>query len=746
MKKLFALPALLLLGTALFAQNMAVKKFNTTSFKPDVRSVSELLSQKSSAEAKQHPEYGILPYNSQCLECVELIDKRTIDSRFFINPVDENHSFSQKSYFPMHYKKSAADIWRTIDPRLREKAPGVYVAENQPVPAKLDLNRKLTSLTERGFEFEFNKQLTMYFFDDNSLYTAKESGNYTNHTVGEEGLYVKNMWAGIDMEQLFTAGQVKTNYIISAPLQLPVSHGWMVIEDHFTLPAGLSVVPTGTDNLPDGLYRGSYAIKNEKGETLITYDKPVYIDAKVLGMNGVYKLLQNGNNYTLQMYVPVEWLNKADNTYPLMLDPNVYGLTKLGDFTQSGFPSASMGFTSMNLGSCDYHMNVTVPGKSTIINSYVDAEYTLTYDNTCGTPALPPPFCTFNMVDMEVRCDSCNTSTGLLSCNPANPPYTGTCTTDSNLVPAAHAIQSATLVPSTCYTPQCPDYQISFTLRNRDSICGDVCGYLCARGNMWRMAVEATIEPQYAGIPVTSHNDTLFSSIPTGNQWYRNDTLIPGATDSFFVATQEGSYYTIIDTFFCTNPAYFSLNCAAQFYILNKDSFPDLFGIDSGYYYATNESFGFNLNYLWEFGDGDTSTSPYPTHDYATPGQYNVCLTVSSATPGCSDTHCDSSFYVYKTSDGLMTKFIVLGPTGIDEVNKQIAGIKLYPNPATNELNIYSNGLPLEKVRLFSIDGRLVLDTQKATNKIDISHLAKGAYIAEVILQKGAKKIRWVKL
>jgi hypothetical protein len=472
---------------------MHVKKFNYTSFNTIERTANELLSKNSSSAAQQHPEYGIRPYNSQCYECVELIDKRTIDSRLFIDPENEGHTFSQQSYFPLHYKKSENDIWRTIDSRLRMQSPGVYAANDQPVPTKCDLNKKSTSLTEKGFEFEFNKNLSLYFFDDNSLYTQKQAGNYNNYTIGEEGLNVKNIWPGIEMEQMFKVGEIKTNFIIAAPLQIPVNKGWMVIEDHFTLPPDISIVENNGFHLEKGYYQGDYLIKNSSGETLITYEKPVYIDANVLGMHGVYNLIRDGNDYTLQTLIPVEWLKKPDNTYPLMIDPTVYGAVKMGDFVLTGQPAANMAFTSSNLGSCQYHLNCFVPGKSRLTNAYVDMEYTLTYDNTCGSPPLPPPFCTFNMVTMEVVCDSCNTTTGPLSCNPAQPPYTGTCTTDSNLVPGANAILVNSFTPNflSCIAPQCPDYILPFTLHNRDQACGDVCGYLCARGNMWRMTVEA---------------------------------------------------------------------------------------------------------------------------------------------------------------------------------------------------------------------------------------------------------------
>lgn len=35
--------------------------------------------------------------------------------------------------------------------------------------------------------------------------------------------------------------------------------------------------------------------------------------------------------------------------------------------------------------------------------------------------------------------------------------------------------------------------------------------------------------------------------------------------------------------------------------------------------------------FLWDFGDGNTSTQPNPNHVYTTPGQYTVCLTVTDS-------------------------------------------------------------------------------------------------------------------
>lgn len=45
-------------------------------------------------------------------------------------------------------------------------------------------------------------------------------------------------------------------------------------------------------------------------------------------------------------------------------------------------------------------------------------------------------------------------------------------------------------------------------------------------------------------------------------------------------------------------------------------------------------------SFLWDFGDGNTSTSPSPTHSYATIGTYTVCLTTTS--PCGTDSTCQT--------------------------------------------------------------------------------------------------------
>ena len=77
--------------------------------------------------------------------------------------------------------------------------------------------------------------------------------------------------------------------------------------------------------------------------------------------------------------------------------------------------------------------------------------------------------------------------------------------------------------------------------------------------------------------------------------------------------------------------------------------------------YFGNNSWGNYTNWLWDFGDGSTSSEPWPFHDYSTEGWYKVCLQIWSDSGNCQQTICNSvyvfdmaslnSFYGYTTSD-----------------------------------------------------------------------------------------------
>jgi PKD repeat protein len=72
------------------------------------------------------------------------------------------------------------------------------------------------------------------------------------------------------------------------------------------------------------------------------------------------------------------------------------------------------------------------------------------------------------------------------------------------------------------------------------------------------------------------------------------------------------------------------------------------FTVNKNYACDTTHTFNFtpiqpNLNYLWNFGDGNTSTLNFPTHNFSTPGVYNISL-ITENNFGCKDTVVKNGF------------------------------------------------------------------------------------------------------
>jgi PKD repeat protein len=176
--------------------------------------------------------------------------------------------------------------------------------------------------------------------------------------------------------------------------------------------------------------------------------------------------------------------------------------------------------------------------------------------------------------------------------------------------------------------------------------------------------------------------------------------------------------------------------CTAVFVVLPDSATP-------GNYYGYNLSYGnYGTDILWDFGDGTTSTDPYPVHQYASPGNYILCLTVGVPGTNCYDTYCDSSFYSFKTDGNPMGQLTILSPTGIDKIssNKTI----LYPNPGSRELNITSAS-KIEQIVIYNANGQFVNSLEHPGNKIDIANLTSGIYYVNVKSGKQKKLLKFVK-
>lgn len=143
----------------------------------------------------------------------------------------------------------------------------------------------------------------------------------------------------------------------------------------------------------------------------------------------------------------------------------------------------------------------------------------------------------------------------------------------------------------------------------------------------------------------------------------------------------------------------------------------------------TNTSVG-ATTYAWDFGDGNTSTSTSPVHEYSATGTYTVTLT---ATNGA----CESvdSFEV------------VITIVGLEEITS-ISSVKLFPNPASDNVNVELNLKENSNITLSIIDnsGKIVytenasLLAGKSIQSLNTSSLKAGYYNVVISTENSVAK------
>ncbi len=551
---------------------MQPKVYNFYRFTPDVKMDISKEPALFPDSLRNHPEFGIVPFNAQCTNCYEELGKRTRYTRFFVEPgTNGKHHYSQSSYFPLHYKNEDG-YWVTLDHRMKDANNAIYTCNNDPVLYMYNSALNRTSIKTGKGHFTFNTALEAFYLSSTGVKTNIGSLNETNKNLGNDGVLINDAWQDINIQHIFKRGGIKTNFIIMQKPNTPSNSEYLVFEQLLSVDKAEQFIDYSNSNgyfNQDGLFVGDIEVKGKEGDLQFVIHEATFYDGYGYGTKGGYKLSRksfpilgagNGASYSLQLYVPVAFLNDPNVRYPLYIDPLVTGKDSLGVFSQAdpqGNFSANMAFSNTPA-TCNYQLTVQVPGMSDIVNTKIDIEYENTFSATCGTPPLQPPFCQFQDVRMEVRSLDCPSTTGPLTCAPAAPPFIGTCTTDPNLVPGASALQYPNFL--NCIPPQCPDYFMDFELLNSEIQCdGDVCGYNCARGHYWAVTIEArTIENV-----ITLSRDTIcagdtvtLTAFPEWGVPPYTYVWSDGQTDSIITFTTETDAFVSCTAFdVCGNPA-----------------------------------------------------------------------------------------------------------------------------------------------------------------------------------------------
>ncbi|MCF8258838.1 MAG: T9SS type A sorting domain-containing protein [Flavobacteriales bacterium] len=128
-------------------------------------------------------------------------------------------------------------------------------------------------------------------------------------------------------------------------------------------------------------------------------------------------------------------------------------------------------------------------------------------------------------------------------------------------------------------------------------------------------------------------------------------------------------------------------------------------------------------SYLWDFGDGTTSTERFPTHTYPSTSTYVVCPTVTNACG--TDTHCETL-----DINALGTSFEEAASTALS----------IFPNPTSNGFHLQLGRGTLQSVVLTDALGKAII-AQPASGQtayITTDGLAAGLYMVTIRTDSGS--------
>jgi hypothetical protein len=186
-----------------------------------------------------------------------------------------------------------------------------------------------------------------------------------------------------------------------------------------------------------------------------------------------------------------------------------------------------------------------------------------------------------------------------------------------------------------------------------------------------------------------------------------------GATTRSLVVDTTGNYsVTVTDAIGCVGTDAVNISVSYS----PEAAFVATYTSGLSYNFVNNSTTG---NYLWDFGDGTTSTAQSPSHTYPITGSYLVLLTVTN--------DC-----------GTDTVSLVLGNVSIDPMFDRL--IDVYPNPNNGKFWVRSNELSAAELtfEVYDFAGKLVSRYTLADvfggfrQEIDLSGEAEGAYVLKV--------------
>lgn len=149
---------------------------------------------------------------------------------------------------------------------------------------------------------------------------------------------------------------------------------------------------------------------------------------------------------------------------------------------------------------------------------------------------------------------------------------------------------------------------------------------------------------------------------------------------------------------------------------------------------------------VWSKGVGNTNTCTLP-ENIAFYTQYSDYFSQSASNYNYQITYADGGKNLIITNNMGDQAFYQYGTLGAKEAKPRLADkkISIYPNPIKEGFVYLRNAEQIEWIKVYNMEGKLILQDQSSDFKINVSNLLKGGYFMEVKSQSGISRHQFIK-
>ncbi len=459
---------------------MTAKKENLTYFTaPKIPDDSAWFSINKTTE-KKHPEWGILPDNAPCTNCVEDYSQRTESARFFRDLTDRGKFYQQKAYGRLHFLKDGH--WLTIQPKLKPTGGGDYAAASQTDPVVMSPAKKATSITTTEKSIWFNRWKLFGKKADGNIILLGDA-NWTDYTAGEDGLFIRNIFPGIDAKLISGTGNIKTNFIVKHLAFEEFDE--LLFQDEFISESSSELTFSNSNQK-----RGNEKVwLMSEGKSLLEIDPAIMYTQnheRKEPLSLEYLINDNHLKIAVKTSTIKEWLFAYGE---VIIDPLVSSSNTLA---QASIVGSGYNATCFN-GFCTYNLAVPTPANSVVTNVLWSFDYR----------AYDANFCWMSDGAVSYFLGTCR--------SPAQPNFFWFCNVNSAGDCFGSNISIFNDVSGCLPPPSCAPQNLNFTMRFHRCYVSGGCSNTCIGAiSPWTMTIEGrTVEHTSATNSINVSNTTV---------------------------------------------------------------------------------------------------------------------------------------------------------------------------------------------------------------------------------------------